>query len=273
MGRDDVDDVIELTEQHDPATGGAVFAMPDAVPPGAELSIRDGRLSSASQESDPPEVDVALSSGRFAAGAANDDEWAQVDRAQATGGEARIVNGRFVYGEPGDASGDDVKLSEGRFAAISSVDVADMRKLGESGAAEKYIQTMQSTGSMPTHFPRDPGGIYLHTKPTRFGDELHAVMLRDPSTRLYHAHLWAFMKKEGGQLKHLDLNRWVGAPGGLSAHQVHLYPGSGGHGAVLCLSERLRGGIPELGPCILRAAQWASGMGYVVRGQTFPYQQ
>lgn len=262
MTTNEPEETIDLVEAIDLSTHETVYAAPDA--PG---TISHGTLTVAGAQVEPQAV--KLTDERFAA---DEDEFAAAERAQSAGKEAKIVNGQLVFGDSSD-NGQGVKLTNERFAAVGTVEADEIVKLARSGAAAAYVQTLMPTGQMRKLFPQDPGGVYLHTKPTRHGDELHVVIVRDASTGLYHAHLWAFMMREGGGLNHLNLDKWVGADPTLSAHHTHLYPGSGGHGAVLCLSERTRGGIESLSTCVVRCAQWANGMGDVVRGAKFPYRE
>ena len=269
--------VIAMTEHVDPTTGSTCWSMPfggeDDRPRAGVVAIRGGQL--AVPEGDAQPASVALTNDRFAAGFG--DEFEAIERAQADGHAVRIENGRLVSGESLKDAEDapTVELTNDRFAALRAAELREFKALVVSGAAERYINTLQSTSDMPDYFPQDPGGIYLHTKPTRLGDELHVVIKHEHSSGLWRAHLWTFVKNEGGQLRVADLNRWVGgtAGPGLNAHTAHLYPGRGGEGGVLCLSARLFGGIDSLSGCVVRVCQWATGMGEVVRGRPFPYRQ
>lgn len=262
------DDVIELTEEIDPATGESVFGLPDSGRLSAQR-IKGGALAAA--EADEAAPGITLPGARFAAGFG--DEFEQIQRAQDQGMAPRIVNGRIVL--DGAAAGEEapsIELTDKRFAAYSGPEAQAVRTLISSGAAARYVQNLQPTSDRRDLFPRDPGGVYLHTRPTRLGDELHTVIRHDPATGLYHAHLWSFVVNEDGRRKVADLNRWVGTPG-MSAHRVHLWPGRGGEAAVICLSPETRGGMPTLDECVVRCAQWATGMGEVVRGRPFPYRE
>ncbi len=262
------DDVVELTEEIDPATGESVFGLPDSGRLPAQR-IKGGALAAA--EADEAAPGITLPGARFAAGFG--DEFEQIQRAQDQGMAPRIVNGRIVL--DGAAAGEEapsIELTDKRFAAYSGPEAQAVRTLIISGAAARYVQNLQPTSDRRDLFPRDPGGVYLHTRPTRLGDELHTVIRHDPATGLYHAHLWSFVVNEDGRRKVADLNRWVGTPG-MSAHRVHLWPGRGGEAAVICLSPETRGGMPTLDECVVRCAQWATGMGEVVRGRAFPYRE
>lgn len=278
-------EVIDMQERIDPITGESVFVSTKTEPhpkPGGdgEAALSGGVLevlgsSGVDHDSSPrwdDERSIKLTNERFAAGP-REDFFRDAERGQDAGHEARIENGRLVFGPPSAVEPDAVKLTDERFAAMTPTDASEIERLARSGAASMFVQTLQSTGQMPEYFPHDLDSIYLHTKPTRFGDELHVVIQRDPATRLYHAHLWAFMLRESGRLKKYDLNRWVGTSEQLSAHNVHLYRGSGGHGGVLCLTGRTNGGVPDLSTCVVRCYQWATGMGDVVRGRKFPFKQ
>lgn len=275
-------DIITMHPEVDPVTGTLVFgALPDAtgteVLPTtsasaaaartADVTIRGGTLVDPTDAE--PEAGIELTKNRFAGGFG--DEFESIERAQDAGHEVRIVGGRIVAGDDAD-QGPAIDLTDKRFAALTELDRQEIKKLVVTGAAATYIETLQHTSHMPQYFPASLDGIYLHTKPTRLGDELHVVIERDPSTRLYHANLWMFMTRENGRLQRMNLDRWVGTPG-LSAHKVHLHPGNGTHGGVLCLSPDNRGGMPSLSTCVVRCAQWATGMGEVVRGRPFPFRQ
>lgn len=276
-------EVIAMEERIDPISGESVFVSGETESlweprVTGELVLRDGALAvpDGSQIGPGPNWDdersIKLTNERFAAEFGN-DFFRDAERGQDAGQEARIENGRLVFGPPSAAEPDAVKLTSERFAAMTATDVSEIQRLATSGAASMFVQTLQSTGQMPEYFPQDRDSIYLHTKPTRFGDELHVVIQKDPATRLFHAHLWAFMIRESGRLQKMDLNRWVGTSEQLSAHRVHLYRGSGGHGGVLCLTGRTNGGVPDLSTCVVRCYQWATGMGDVVRGRAFPFKQ
>lgn len=277
MGEAGNRNLIEMEETIDPITGETVFQVLNTFD---DVAIRNGELVPLSEahgdghngEPRAEQPSVKLTCERFAAGPP-DDPWATAEHQQNAGQEARIVNGQLVFGPAGEAPENSVKLTEERFATLSAVEVSQVQRLAASGSASAFIRTLTPTSDLSEYFKSDPGGLYLHTKPSHHGDELHAVILRDASTRLYHAHLWQFMKREGNDLKRADLNRWVGSAPNMSAHRLHLYPGAGRHGAVLCLSERSRGGVPDLTTCVMQAAKWAAGMGEVVRGRPFPYRQ
>lgn len=257
-------DVITLEPTSDPGTGIVVYEAPvPAVYQAPEVDA--GRVV------DGAEHHVTLTEERFAADPAFD--WGRAEQAQAAGATVQIVDGQLVTNEKSKVPGQTVTLTDERFAATSR-ESAEVVRLVRSGTATALIADLRPTAEIRLHLPDDPGGWYLRTKPTpTFGDELHTVIVRRSATGLYHAHLWRFMQNDRGQLKNIDLNRWVGAHSSLSAHHTHLYPGQHGEAAVLCLSQRTTGGMPQLTGAVLQAAKWADGMGHVVRGGTFPYRQ
>lgn len=166
-----------------------------------------------------------------------------------------------------------VTLTGDRFGAPDTQN-AEIVRLVRSGAAAALIDDLQPTSQIRQYLPTDPGGWYLRIKPTpSYRDVLHTVIVRRSATGLYHALLWRFLQNDGGELKTVNLNRWVGTHETLSAHRTHLYPGRDGEAATLCLSQRTAGGMPTLTAAILQCAKWADGMGYVVRGGAFPYRQ
>lgn len=151
---------------------------------------------------------------------------------------------------------------------------AEVLRLVRSGTAAQLIDDLTPTSQLRAYLPHDPGGWYLRTKPTpSHRDVLHTVIVRRSATGLYHATLWRFLQNDRGELKNVNLNRWVGTHQTLSAHRVHLYPGQNGDAATLCLSQRTAGGMPTLTTAVLQSAKWADGMGFVVRGGAFPYRQ
>ncbi|MCX2966857.1 hypothetical protein [Gordonia aquimaris] len=267
--------LIDLEPTVDPLTGAPVYAqrLPDVVDPPQDLAIRGGAIAPSTHAGATQSDSVSLTDDRFASGGGYGDEFPVIENAQDAGEEVRIVGGQFVTGKPreGDATRS-VDLTDKRFAAMSATDIAEVRKLANSGAAGRYVEVLRPASDMPEYFSTGSHGMYLHTRPTKYGDQLHAVIERDNSTGLYHAHLWLFQMMQNGRLTNTDLNSWVGEPG-VSAHHVHLYPGRNGQGAVLCLSTDSRGGMPSLSSCVVRSAQWAAGMGEVVRGREFPYRQ
>lgn len=277
MGEAVDDDAITMEEEVDPATGESVFLVPDNV---SEPIISNGMLVHADETTatmpDPPHV--KLTPERFATKGL-EDPWAAAEDQQNAGQEVRIVNGELVVGPTKDESTiapestNAVKLTDERFAALRGDEVSEIRRLFASGAASHFIHTLTPTSDMKNYFTSDPGGLYLHTKPSRFGDELHAVILSNPSTQLYQAHLWAFMKREDGELKSANLNNWIGTAPNMSAHGLHLYPSTGGHGAILCLSQRTQGGVTDISTCVMQAIKWTAGMGIVIRGGRFPYRE
>ncbi len=286
MGTQQDPTVINLEPSIDPVTGREVFAAPvpvittlpgDDIEPGRfdggtqdPPMIRKGAVVAADQAADP-DSGVSLTGERFSSGYG--DEFAAIERAQDAGEEVRIVNGQFVTGSGSAAqSAEGVGLTDKRFSAMSATEIAEVRNLATSGAAGRYVNSLRPASDMPEYFPNGAAGIYLHTKPTKYGDELHVVIKRNPSTSLYEAHLWAFTRRQGSRTERIDLGLWVGTPNN-SAHHYHLYPGSNGSGGVLCLSTDTNGGMPSLASCVVRCAQWAVGMGEVVRGRPFPYRE
>lgn len=273
INRDPFEDIVELEPVRDAASGEMVFGIPDRLSPAdvSALSIREGRLERTVPET--PAQPVNLPDERFA-GEENGIPWHQTEQAQDRGQEVQIIDGQIVFGQTDSQPGRTIKLTDERFAAptIEST-YREIRVLAESGLASKVVQNLTPTSQLREHFPEDPKGWYLHTRPTSHGDELHVVIAHNPSTGLYHAHLWAFMQMHQGKLKRVDLARWVGTHASLSAHNTHLYPGHGGQGAILCLSPRTQGGMTSLTDAILQSSKWADGMGQVVRGSVFPYRQ
>jgi hypothetical protein len=258
--------IIDLEPVSDPATGHVIFQTPPAAVDAPPV-VDAGQLRGEGTDNA-----VALTDERFAADHGVD--WAGAERAQDAGHTLQIVDGQLVStgGKPA-SPGESVVLTNERFAA-SVQENKQISRLVRSGTASKLIADLQPTSRIRSHLPHDPGGWYLRTKPTpSFGDVLHTVIVRRSATGLYHAHLWRFMQNDRGELKTVELNRWVGAHASLSAHNVHLYPGQGGDAAVLCLSQRTTGGMPDLTGTVMQSAKWADGMGYVVRGRSFPYRQ
>lgn len=200
--------------------------------------------------------------------------WKQAEQAQNAGQVVQIVNGELVTTGPKPAeAGQSVTLTGDRFAATDA-ESAEVLRLVRSGAAAQLIDDLTPTSYMRAYLPHDPGGWYLRTKPTpSHRDVLHTVIVRRSATGLYHATLWRFLQNDRGELKNVNLNRWVGTHHTLSAHRVHLYPGHNGDAATLCLSQRTAGGMPTLTTAVLQSAKWADGMGFVVRGGKFPYRQ
>lgn len=257
-------DVITLEPKTDPGTGLVVYEAPVPAVYGAP-TVDGGRVVDATDNQ------VTLTDERFAADPAFD--WGRAEQAQAAGATVQIVDGQLVTNDKSAAPGQSVTLTDERFAATPQESLEVIR-LVRSGTVAALISDLRPTAEMRQHLPHDPGGWYLRTKPTpRFGDVLHTVIVRRSGTGLYHAHLWRFLQNDRGQLKNVDLNRWVGAHASLSAHHTHLYPGHQGESAVLCLSQRTTGGMPQLTGAVLQAAKWADGMGHVVRGGAFPYRQ
>ncbi len=200
--------------------------------------------------------------------------WKQAEAAQDAGQVLQIVNGELVAaGSKPAESAQAVTLTGDRFAATGTEN-AEVLRLVRSGTAAQMIDDLQPTSQLRAYLPNDPGGWYLRTKPTpSYRDVLHTVIERRSATGLYHALLWRFMQNDGGQLKNVNLNRWVGTHETLTAHTTHLYPGRNGLAATLCLSQRTAGGMPTLTDAVLQCAKWADGMGFVVRGKPFPYRQ
>lgn len=234
--------------------------------------IINGQLVVPGDASYDPGQAVTLTDDRFAGDPVFD--WGVAERAQDAGQALQIIDGRLVpAGQTGPQPGQAVTLTDDRFAATAQ-EGAEVLRLVQSGTASHLIADLQPTSELRSYFQHDPGGWYLRTKPTpSHRDVLHTVIVRRSATGLYHAHLWRFMQCDRGELKNVDLNRWVGTHERLSAHKVHLYPGRSGEAAILCLSQRTTGGMPDLTGTVLQAAKWADGMGYVVRGGTFPYRQ
>jgi hypothetical protein len=289
---------ITLEPTIDPQTGHVVFTDPsspgahlpavlgESVHPGAPTNpggtmatthidgnrIIDGELVPAGPSPVQAAHAVTLTDDRFAVDPTFD--WGRADRAQDAGQAMQIIDGQLVpVGQKPAQPGQTVTLTDDRFAATASEN-GQIASLVRSGAASKLIGALQPTSELRGYFATDPSGWYLRTKPTpTYGDVLHTVIVHKHATGLYHAHLWRFLQLDGGQLKHVDLNRWVGSHTSLSAHNVHLYGGTAGESAVLCLSQRTNGGMPNLTGAVLQAAKWADGMGCVVRGGRFPYRQ
>jgi hypothetical protein len=258
-------DVVTLEPVTDPVTGLVVYEAPRPVVP--VPAVVDAGVVIA----DDPDNQVTLCSERFAADPAVD--WSAAERAQDAGQTVQIINGQLVTNDKTTAPGQSVTLTDERFAATPQ-ESAEVVRLVRSGTAAAMISDLRPTSEIRQHLATDPGGWYLRTKSTpSFGDVLHTVIVRRSATGLYHAHLWRFLQNDRGELKNVDLNRWVGAHASLSAHRTHLYPGHQGGSAVLCLSQRTAGGMPELTGAVLQAAKWADGMGHVVRGGVFPYRQ
>lgn len=234
--------------------------------------IIDGELVPGGSAPAQPAQAVTLTDDRFAGDQPFD--WGRADRAQNAGQAMQIIDGELVpVGQKPAQPGQTVTLTDDRFAATTAEN-DQVARLVRSGVASKLIGALQPTSQLRDYFATDPGGWYLRTKPTpTYGDVLHAVIVRKHATGLYHAHLWRFMQLDRGQLGNVDLNRWVGAHASLSAHNVHLYSGAAGESAVLCLSQRTNGGMPDLTGAVLQSAKWADGMGCVVRGGKFPYRQ
>lgn len=258
-------DVITLQPAIDAATGLVVYEAPRLAAPQLP-TIDAGRVNV-----DQVGNQVQLTDERFAAD--SNIDWSRAEQAQAAGQTVQIIDGQLVANDKSTAPGQSVTLTDERFA-VSTHETAEVLRLVRSGTVAALISDLRPTAELRQHLPTDPGGWYLRTKPTpTFGDVLHTVIVRRSATGLYHAHLWRFMQNDRGQLKIVDLNRWVGTHASLSAHHTHLYPGQRGDSAVLCLSQRTTGGMPHLTGTVLQAAKWADGMGHVVRGGSFPYRQ
>ncbi|ABM16750.1 anti-sigma factor [Mycolicibacterium vanbaalenii] len=302
----DADDIVTLHPVTDPHTGKVVYTAPEptssgeSVSPGThastggfmeqqdspttarrahtrfdapdEMQIIDGDLVRAGDAPNEPAPSVTLTKDRFAGDAQFD--WGRAEAAQDAGQTLQIVNGQLVpVGDKPTNPGQSVTLTGDRFAATPG-ESAEVASLVRSGTAAQLIDDLRPTSQLRAYLPNDPGGWYLRTKPTpSHRDVLHTVIVRRSATGLYHALLWQFMQNDCGELKNTNLNRWVGTHETLSAHHTHLYPGPDGQAATLCLSQRATGGMPDLTGTVLQAAKWADGMGYVVRGGTFPYRQ
>lgn len=269
-------EVIDLEEFINPQTGESWFAE---APLGGDVAIRAGEIVTecgTGRNEDSAPAATSLTHHRFGSRigeGTEGDPWFAAEALRDAGQEPRIVNGRFEYGPKtaSDEATPTTELTGERFGALSVQERLEIAALVNSGAAARFINTLRPASDLGDHL-RGTEGLYLRTMPTpKWGDELHAVVERNPSTGLYHSYLWVFLvQTPDAGLRRADLAKWVNATG-VVAGDLHLYSGSGETADVLCLSHNSRGGVETLTDCVMRSAQWASGMGYVVRGARFPY--
>lgn len=258
-----------MNQHSGPANKTQTTTRPDSA---GQVQIIDGELLPADDFPLEPAPSVTLTEDRFAGDGQFD--WARAEQAQDAGQTLQIINGELVsVGAKPTEPAQSVTLTGDRFAATPTENT-EIAALVRSGTAAQLIDDLRPTSQLRAYLPNDPGGWYLRTKPTpSHRDVLHTVIVHRTATGLYHALLWQFLQNDNGELKNTNLNHWIGTHATLSAHHTHLYPGTNSHAATLCLSQRATGGMPTLSGTVLQAAKWADGMGYVVRGGTFPYRQ
>lgn len=138
-------------------------------------------------------------------------------------------------------------------------------------AHAKWIKQLTHTSRIPGMPAGAPIGWLYRPRPNRFGDQLVCVLAYHPGTLLYHAHYWRFEANlDGDGPKAIDLPRYLGRYPHLTHHKAHIYTGGDGT-AVLCLSDRVSGGMPTLDTALVQTLKWADGTGDVVRGRPFPF--
>lgn len=136
----------------------------------------------------------------------------------------------------------------------------------------KWIARLQSTSTIAGYPPNGPDGWLFVPRPTAYGDQLVCVVAYDDVTGLYHSHFWSFEARlDGHGRRVIDLPRFLGQHPNLTGHRVHLYSRPDGN-AVLCLSQRVNGGMPDLTSALVQTLKWQDGTSLVVRGRQFPYQ-
>lgn len=115
-----------------------------------------------------------------------------------------------------------------------------------------------------------PTGWLYRPRPNRYGDELVCIIAYHPTTNLYHAHFWRYEADVDGRgSKAIDLPSYLGRSMHLTHHRAHIYTSA--NSAVICLSERVMGGMPTFDNALVQTMKWSDGTGEVVRGRPFPY--
>jgi hypothetical protein len=239
----------------DHQTGETVYT--DVAP---TFTLAAGKLQAQKSDRSCSPQSINLPRDRFAWHPADPWKEAQDEAVQNPGTQIRIVGGQLITSDPNQPKAQTIDLPRDRFASVTRQEFNEIRRLGEAGAT-RFIELLEPTQQ----------GFHLRTQPTQWGDVLEVFIEHEPATDLYHAHLWRFWKNTDGQLSLMDLSQWAAATPNITGHNIHLYSHTINGMHTLCLSRKTQGGLPRLSGCVLQAAKWASGMGYVIRGKHFPY--
>lgn len=280
------DPVIEMTPHTDPSTGAEIWTADPVPGPGVGLRVTNSPTGDlvVTDTAGAPRAAVQLTRDRFAGkdpasiGDQDDDDWIAAAGQQASGRKVVLSpTGDLVITDTAGTPQAAVELTRDRFAAGLGASTMERQpqeehvvvELRQAGVA--WISYLKHSTRIPGMPAGAPVGWLYRPRPNRYGDQLACLVAFHRGTGLYHAHYWQYEADlDGSGRKAIDLPRYLGRAPHLTHHRAHLYTGTDGS-AVLCLSERVQGGMPTFDTALMQTMKWADGTGDVVRGRPFPY--